>query len=399
MNCAKFCIQIHQLLSKPRTLRTQADFLIVEPHLLKLLPCLSRFTSTHRKLFFLSSLTYETHAPRTMVSKDGGTAESVYFLLSGNVEFYKTQRGVRFKQNLLNPGEMFGDVSSTSLLSEIGRKRTFNVICINFCEFLRLDLDDYVRIVFAHDGSSIDTLVVLLNSLPIFGNSYETTLFNAARASMLCSLSAGEVILEEDEPSDRLFFLCKGKLRAVKTVSFLRSYTVGTGEGMPVPVVRPYQAGEALQFGEEVFEKELPVCDIEVGAAFPQLYLPEFLVLDPTRPRRANFWPRDLQGGSQNSVSGSDEGLSWLAPRTNIKVYAVTSVQLAAFPVKPFLKLATNEMMEQILGQMRSFDIDTRDLQERYMNSLRTLRGAISSGSNGESVTLLGETGEVEFDR
>lgn len=148
--------QIHLLLAKPRPLRTAADFVAVDPHLTKLIPPLAAFTAEQRKQMYLGTLTYEAHPPRTMILRDGGTAESVYFILSGNVEVYKDYRGVRLKQNLIGPGGVVGDLDAGALLVDSGRKRRFNVICTGVCEFLRIDIGECAQnvrcICAARDG-------------------------------------------------------------------------------------------------------------------------------------------------------------------------------------------------------------------------------------------------------
>ncbi|KND03267.1 uncharacterized protein SPPG_02317 [Spizellomyces punctatus DAOM BR117] len=387
--------KIHLLLSKPRGLRTNADFAVVDPYLVKLLPCLQRLSSAQRKQMYLGSLSYEVHPPRTMILRDSGTAESVYFVLSGSVEVYKDHRGVRLKQNLVGPGGIVGDVSAHHLLAGSGTKRFMNVICLGFCEFLRMDLDEYVHIMFGHDGSNIDNLVSLLNSHPIFQNAYETTLLKAAQNSVLGTFPAGSTIISQDEVAERIFVLCKGTARAVRGVPFVRTHTVQTGAGTVIPqqVIQPFSGDRDPKTGEELFVEEVFVSNIGPGGTFPALTLPVGMTLDPTKAKTAEFWPRSQPAPQPNPIPNQVPAPS----RTitfqqdpvplnfaDITVYAETEVQCAVFTVEAFLKLATNEMVDYVLQQSKEFKIPVEALQEQYLRELRAGLGSDAARLSGE---------------
>lgn len=128
------------LLTKAHISRNKDDYVLLDRHVIKALPCIQRYTYDQRKQMYTTSMTYEVHSKGTVMMRDGYEAESVYFILSGGVEVFKDHRGIKLKQNLVGAGEMFGELQASQLLTEGGQTRTANVICVSHCEFLRLDI-------------------------------------------------------------------------------------------------------------------------------------------------------------------------------------------------------------------------------------------------------------------
>ncbi|KAI9100438.1 hypothetical protein DFS34DRAFT_648355 [Phlyctochytrium arcticum] len=385
--------KFHLLLSKQKQLRTVADFNSIDAYMIKLLPCLQRFSTAQRKQMFLGSLTYEVHPPRAMILRESGVAESVYFIISGAVEVYKDHRGVRLKQNLIEKGGIVGDVTAAHLLASGGTKRFMNVVCVGFCEFLRLDMDEYIHIAFGRDGSDTHTLVSSLNSHPLFQNAYETSLLKAAQNSVYCTFPMGAQIVAQGEPADRIFLLCKGTASVVRNVPFVKSYQINSGvhASRPQQVVQPIAEGRDPQQGEQLFYEEVTLCDISGGESFPELKIPPPLVYDPNKAKTAEFWPRgsvfpDTTPSTGLSKTGQ-KGLSdpEFLPITSVAVYASTEVQCVSLTVEAFLRLATNDMVHTSLRQTDSYKKSTAALQEAYLKQLKASIGTdasmFSSGS------------------
>ncbi|KAJ3012064.1 hypothetical protein HKX48_006513 [Thoreauomyces humboldtii] len=334
----------HFLLAKTAALRTQADFSTLDPHLVKLSSALAAFTPAQRKQLYLGTLTYETHDKGTMLLRDGGTAESVYFLLSGSAEMYKTHKGVNLQQGIFVPGDCIGGVGADevkSYITEGGGRRRFNVILLETCELLRVDLDEYVRTVFGHDGSNTDMIVGLLNGLPHFQATLETILLKAAQNCSLYRYTPGEIILAAGDLADRIFIVCKGEARATRKI--------------PSP--------DYIGADEEV---SLGV--LKAGESFPRLVLPTGMSYDPNRPKRSDFWPKKTAVSVESSSTDDPdaESSSSFCPSipqvtANMVVTASTAVQCVVFDTLTFLKLATNEMVEMVHEAGLRFATDSGD--------------------------------------
>ncbi|KAJ3262411.1 hypothetical protein HK104_006746, partial [Borealophlyctis nickersoniae] len=254
--------KIHILLVKCRFSNNPEDLVVLDRFLIKSLPSMMRFSFEQRKQMYRGTLTYEAHLKGTPVMRENYQAESVYFILSGNVEVFKDYRGTRLKQNLIGPGELFGELQAHHLLQEGGRTRGMNVTCVSNCEFLRLDLDEYVRIVFGHDGGDVDVRVVLLNSLPMFQNASEVTLQKAVQASTVRIFRGGERIILESEPVTSVYMITKGQVRCTRMAKFLRTFLLpqsdyGVLQGQAL--IAPFEDDGTKQpkMGEELFSKEL----------------------------------------------------------------------------------------------------------------------------------------------
>ncbi|KAJ3038529.1 hypothetical protein HDV00_000534 [Rhizophlyctis rosea] len=393
--------KIHMLLTKAHISHNPDDYLLLDRAISRALPCIQRFTYDQRKQMYAASMTYEVHSKSTIMMKDGYTAESVYFILSGSVEVYKDHRGVRLKQNLIKEGEMFGELQAFHLLKEGGTTRGANVVCVGHCEFLRLDIDDYIRILFGHDGSEVDVRVVLLNSLPMFNETHEVNLQKAAQNSIVKTFMPGDRIFLESDPSSYIYFICKGMIRMTRTVRFLRTYLVPGEFGVGNQVVAPWneEDSRAPRIGEEIFGREMFVCDVGVGMTFPELVLPKGLAINPGRERKADFLPRGVgigdghkggaggttvRGAGASGAGGHGAGgrrgskMHQLAGPTlteedrnaqpcMLNAYAITFTECVVFPISAFLQAATNEMVSQVLTNNDIFRVSIPFLQETYI--------------------------------
>ena len=134
-------------LTKAHISRNNDDYVLLDRHVIKALPCMQRYTYDQRKQMYATSMSYEVHSKGTVMIKDGFQAESVYFILSGSVEVFKDHRGLKLKQNLVGAGEMFGELQASQLLTEGGQIRLANVICLSPCEFLRLDIGKCCKVL------------------------------------------------------------------------------------------------------------------------------------------------------------------------------------------------------------------------------------------------------------
>lgn len=257
--------------------------------------------------------------------------------------------------------------------------------------------DDYIRILFGHDGSEVDVRVVLLNSLPIFNETHEVNLQKAAQNSIVRTYMPGDRMFFELDPCSHIYFVCKGTVRLTKTVRFLRTYLVPGEFGVGNQVVAPWKDddGKVPRIGEEIFSREMYVCDVGAGMTLPELMLPKGLAVDPDRERKAEFLPRRMSGagGAQKGLgtwktvvaanSGTGAGgrrgskLHQLgptlteedrnAPPCNLNAYAITFVECVVFPTSAFLQSATNEMVSQVLANNDMFHVSIPMLQETYI--------------------------------
>lgn len=249
--------------------------------------------------------------------------------------------------------------------------------------------------MFAHDGSNIDTLVQLLNSLPYFASSSESILLKAAQSAALCHYYPGSTIILQEEPADRIYILCKGEATALRSVPFVRAVSAAAN-GEAQQIIKPLRSREETGAGEEYFEQEMFVCHITVGMAFPELRLPEGIKIDRSRPRM-EFWPRDktVDTVTAKPTIPTTKLISFdhdLPPPilADVTVRATTQCMCAAFTVEGFLKLATNEIVEEVLRQGGRYRFSVPALQENYLMAIGGGRGG------GHGVTII--AGEESVD-
>jgi CRP/FNR family cyclic AMP-dependent transcriptional regulator len=93
----------------------------------------------------------------TQLFHRGDAGESMYAIRSGRVEIYtESHEGERLLLNIMEPGELFGEVS---LLD--GGPRTASAVTLDDCEMLIMNRDDLVELVGRHPHAAIAMLTVV----------------------------------------------------------------------------------------------------------------------------------------------------------------------------------------------------------------------------------------------
>jgi len=74
--------------------------------------------------------------PRETLIKEGGRADAMYFLSSGEVEVFAAGKVI-----ILGRGDFFGEMALVS-----GKRRRADVIAVSYCQLLVLEYDDFQRL-------------------------------------------------------------------------------------------------------------------------------------------------------------------------------------------------------------------------------------------------------------
>ncbi len=141
----------------------------------------------------------------------------------------------------------------------------------------------------------------------------------------------------------------------MKLVPFVRKQTLGLAREKR-HVLLPFE-GRPLQPDEEMDYELLHLCDLQEGAHFLDIPVEEGLMnlQDPVHfPRK-----RVIEFLANEDVL--------LRERTPMSVVASNKVQVLSCARLDFAKLATNEMLIDLVASRSLFHVEMRELQEQYL--------------------------------
>jgi hypothetical protein len=134
-------------LNKPKGSRTDEDLSIISQIISSLCPSYDSLPES-KKIRVLDSVYYEFHPSNTLLSREGATSDSVYILLSGEVEvsngrFSKIPGLYKRKiLELVKQGVVLGAVDPNDVANGRGMVRNVNLVTCVDCDFVRLKLGE-----------------------------------------------------------------------------------------------------------------------------------------------------------------------------------------------------------------------------------------------------------------
>ncbi|KAI9355428.1 hypothetical protein DFJ73DRAFT_279751 [Zopfochytrium polystomum] len=369
----KIAITVRDILTKPKGSRTDADMDCLDSILASISPQLADLAPPQR-LRLYDTISYEFHPKNTLLSKRGATADSVYILIagqlmSGHLSAHSADKpgtaSDKKKRNhvlpaTINPGAVIGVVDPKDVIAKSTIYRTEDILCTAHCDFVRVRVDDYIRAIHSHDGSAIDNIVALVNSLAIFRDASEDILLFAVQHCHILHGAPSEEVVAEGCRFENICFIAEGCCSVSKSIRFVRHSLngplVGSGQPRAGTSWMPWMPGMVTSAKDELRTQRVTVGELGVGASFPSL------PLLPSRPAVAT---------SQQPYISESEGTSpdvlkdLLAP---LAYYTYTAshpkqTMMVAFSITSFLQMATHALVATIIQEDAKYRIPVRYLQ------------------------------------
>lgn len=215
-----FSLQIKIVLSDSPQNRKHEDMVALEKILTPKIRAFARFTLPQR-IAILKRIRYSAFPTGATVLKEGHLPFCFYIIISGQVDVLKNQTDRILRLSILNRGDSFGDVGLQGVLAS---RRTASIVVSADAEFLVLDKDDYIEILFGENaGAEIKQRLEMVKSIPLFRDNamHETVLHQLVMKTETRVFENGGVsILEENEVNKYLFFIVSGSVSLRKTVNY-----------------------------------------------------------------------------------------------------------------------------------------------------------------------------------
>ncbi|KAJ3412620.1 hypothetical protein HDV05_000431 [Chytridiales sp. JEL 0842] len=381
-------IKIRSILAKAKGARTESDFSHLSQLISSISPTFSSFTPG-TKLRILDSLYYEFHPTTTIISRENDTSDSVYILISGEVEVSHGKVGRvpgMYKRKIVDvakAGAILGAVDPREIVDGKGLRRDVNMVTMTDCDFVRLKIDDHIRALFTHDGSTLTNAVSLLNAHPLFSNEPENILTAAASAATLHRIPPHGTVIQEGETLDTIYFICEGFCTVSKHAKFVRKTFYDKGkklktnsdEGAFTSQWIPWTPGVPIKSHDLLIHQDLEYLDLKCGDALPDLPLLPNLP-DPSLAT-GNTLDRPYMDPLLLTNSTPDLQLKTLKPRicySTVKAKA-TGATLVSIPLSEFYKFANQRMVCTLFKNGARFRVPYAILQEAFLTSMESEAG------------------------
>ncbi|KAI8925288.1 hypothetical protein BC831DRAFT_461763, partial [Entophlyctis helioformis] len=302
----------------------------------------ARFSMTQRlKLCHL--MQYERFPAETLVVKEGHTAWSFYFIMSGQVEVFLVRDSMRHRVNILNAGDSFGAVQ---LIDDL---RTACIATVVECEFLRVDKHDYLDITNAKDPKHLARQLKVISDVPDLAPvaSHVNPFFD------ISTYEPNETIVYEASEVTKIHWILGGTCRCLKVVPFVQK-KIQIGFEKAAKQLKAYDGVSPCGPDEEVIETVLTIQDFEMWDHFPGLP-PLVEETDEYRFRKDEYL---------YAIEGKEMTARL---RAEYSVIASTKVEVASISIGDFLRMATPSVILGVLNNKNLANVTTAMLQEAYL--------------------------------
>ncbi|KAL2916039.1 hypothetical protein HK105_204463 [Polyrhizophydium stewartii] len=316
----------------------------------------AQFSLTQR-LRLSTIMQYERFPSETLVVKEGHVAWSFYFILSGQVEVFVIQAGMRRRVggvlieifleflNILNAGDCFG---AMQLVNDL---RTACISTLMECEFLRIDKNDYLEITTSKDTKHLEEKLDALRRVP----ELERLAATANSFFELSTYEPNETILYEGTEATKISWILSGSCRCVKVVPFVQK-TMQIGFEKAARQLRPYDGTTLCGPEEEVIHTTLTIQELDAWDHFPGLPAVEPATTEYTFNKDAYL--RRL---------GSDLDASSVKLKAEYSVFTSSKVEIASISILDFVRLADAHTVLEVLSNKNQINVAISQLQEAYI--------------------------------
>ena len=198
-------------LEKPTTLRDMDDLYLLE-ELIAGVKFLANLT-LEKRLEVCRVLNYELCEPGHKVFQQGEVGTAFYMLLTGKVavEVVSEDGGDAVEVGQLKEGDSFGELA----LMQEGSVRAATIKAVEPCELLKVEKDDYSRILKTLMSDELQEKVDFLRQVGLFRDCGSNHLQSIAYVLGARSYKRGEVVVMQGQPSEEMFFICSGSCRVI----------------------------------------------------------------------------------------------------------------------------------------------------------------------------------------
>ncbi|KAJ3415349.1 hypothetical protein HDV05_005086 [Chytridiales sp. JEL 0842] len=369
-------MRVRRVLEMQVGMREEADLDVLEAVLGKFKAFSKMPPSSRQKLY--NACQIEVHPRGTVLIREGHQAKAWYIILYGEV-LQQTRPDTPTVATLrLTVGQSTGDFN-TFAASET---RIMRSTCLMRTEVLRIDKPEYVSIL--REAKNMDTFTTeFFSTVPAFFNADKSIPAQLSQRSIVRRYEPDTLILKAGETPPNVYFIVKGKVRALHLVTFVKcdSATRGGGSGsggygrQSRYTLVPF-TGQKLGPRDEVVRELASVVDLIPGQSFPPLGPSKVFSRPPTMNKGGNADGSGTvdQGDESNGPSSSSNNGLGLYPDTPtppapFHFIVLEKVECVVISRQDLIELCPTEVLKKLLDNRTLTDVSNQEIEERYLTA------------------------------
>eukprot|EP00842_Homolaphlyctis_polyrhiza_P000646 jgi/Hompol1/1582/HPOL_004584-RA len=281
-----------------------------------------------------------------VILKEGHLASSFYFILSGQVEVFKIRSGIKYRLNILNAGDHFGERAiripkdrrkaciSTTVPTELLRIHKSESYLMNKRSISKIE-----------DSATLALRKSQLQSIPHFADCGSDAIDKILPLCEFTVYEPNQLIVMQDSDAFQFFTLLSGTCRCVKIAPFVKRKGV----------LYAYDKSVPLKDAEEVVQQQMVVLELDVGDHFPNLPTPNLI------PLQRELYTLQLR------VEDPADNRS----RASVSVIANTTVEVVSISRHHFVQYATEKVLTKLIEDSNIFKVPLSELQAAYLERLK----------------------------
>lgn len=322
------------------------------------LPLFSKLPANSRYKLY-NACKYEVFPRGTILIREGFEAKSCYIVVLGECLVQTNPGQPHSTKHRAKAGNTIGEFSS------FGANETRNVRaqCLMRTECLKIDKGDFVTIL--KEAKQMDLYTVeFLSTVPTFYHIEKSYIVLLSQRSIVRKYDPETLILKAGEEGPNLYFIIRGKVRALHLVTFVK-----IDEGpMTNSIHRKYSLvphrGQTLNPGDEIVRELATVTDLSSGSFFPPLVSSKVNGKDIYEEDGAipetNFY------GTNNDSTIEDYTDMIPSP---FHFLATEKVELLVISRQDLCSILPVEILRKLSESRAMTDISPQEIQERYLTA------------------------------
>ncbi|KAJ3077222.1 hypothetical protein HDU98_006409 [Podochytrium sp. JEL0797] len=249
--------------------------------------------------------------------------------------------------------------------------------------FLRIEKQDFMAI--SREARGLDTIVMdFFTSVPAFFGVEKSLLTRLCQRSIVRRFDSGQVILRAGDFCSNLYFIIKGKARALHMVTFIKvdggEQTTGQFGGNSRRhkySLAPGGVDPTLKLGpdDEIVRELATVLDLQNGMFFPPIR-PSKIVLEQQQAlaKLESKATGQARPGTQQRKPSAAPGLGDLsadmhALQVPFHFVAMEKTELCVVAVQDLHEILPITALNRIMENRSMTDIGTQEIEERYLSA------------------------------
>ncbi|KAI8615702.1 hypothetical protein BC830DRAFT_265140 [Chytriomyces sp. MP71] len=329
--------------------------------------------------------TLETHPRGTVVIREGFQARFWYVLLTGECLHQLRPDTPMTVTTRVGVGGSVGEFNNLYGSGSTNETRHVRATCLMRCDFLRIEKSDYLAI--SREAKGLDTMVFeFFSTVPAFFGVERQVLNSLCQRSIVRKFDADQVVLRAGEPCANVYFIIKGKIRALHMVTFVK---IDAGYLRDTKIDRrhkytltPQTLTSRLGPSDEVVRELATVLDLTQGMSFP-----------PMKMSRVIQEQMEADSGRRGSL-GIVLPPGRMDPHSNpcpFHFVVVDRLEVVAVGMRDLVDILPPETLRRVMEQRSLTDVSSQEIEERFLAA----QGWRNSGLDGNMSLRIMDTGFI----